>query len=359
MSSAQEIEREVEASRASVEETVAALKDKMTLGQIVDEAAHFFKGTSGGDVVSTLGTQIRANPLPVALVGIGIAWLMSGRGTPHVPTPSWGGGDEGVSTGAGHSAYSGTSLGHDEFEGAYASRSGNGHGNGPGLGSRLGSAASSVGSGIGSAASGLGSAVSGVAGALSGAASALSGTAGGVASAARHGGSAAYSGAGYAGRTATRGASHLRHGAADATSTLLHTEPLVLGAIGLAIGAALGALLPTTRTEERYLGEAGEKLRSGAGDLARAALDEGKAIAKDVYGAGMAKAEEAGLTGESAAGVVEKVGDVVRATVDKARETAEERLASVGSGDSGGSAASPGPSAPGTSTPGASPAGTA
>ena len=41
-SSASQIEREVEASRANVEETVEALKDKMSLGQMVDEAARYF-----------------------------------------------------------------------------------------------------------------------------------------------------------------------------------------------------------------------------------------------------------------------------------------------------------------------------
>jgi hypothetical protein len=36
--SASQIEREVEASRANLEDTVEALKDKMTFGQVVDEA---------------------------------------------------------------------------------------------------------------------------------------------------------------------------------------------------------------------------------------------------------------------------------------------------------------------------------
>jgi len=45
--SAHQIEREVEASRTNLEETVEALKDKMTIGQMVDEAARYFDDTGG------------------------------------------------------------------------------------------------------------------------------------------------------------------------------------------------------------------------------------------------------------------------------------------------------------------------
>ena len=82
--SARQIEREVEASRANLEETVEALKGKMSLGQMVDEAAGYFKDSGGGEIVANLGRQMRDNPLPLALVGLGLAWLMSGRGHPHI-----------------------------------------------------------------------------------------------------------------------------------------------------------------------------------------------------------------------------------------------------------------------------------
>src|SRR5688572_29480252 len=82
--SASEIEREVETSRANLEDTVEALKDKMSIGQMVDEASRYFGDTGTGEVVNKLAVQARSNPLPLLLVGIGIAWLMSGRGQPHI-----------------------------------------------------------------------------------------------------------------------------------------------------------------------------------------------------------------------------------------------------------------------------------
>ena len=73
--SARQIEREVEATRANLEETVEALKDKLSLGQIVDEAARYFDDTGGSRLVSNLGAQVRDNPLPLLLVGVGLASL--------------------------------------------------------------------------------------------------------------------------------------------------------------------------------------------------------------------------------------------------------------------------------------------
>ena len=39
----------------------------------------------------------------------------------------------------------------------------------------------------------------------------------------------------------------------------MHEQPLLLGALGLAAGALIGALLPTTEAEDRLLGDARDK----------------------------------------------------------------------------------------------------
>jgi ElaB/YqjD/DUF883 family membrane-anchored ribosome-binding protein len=59
----------------------------------------------------------------------------------------------------------------------------------------------------------------------------------------------------------------------------LQTEPLVIGAIGLAVGAAIGASLPSTPVERRYIGPA----RNKAMDAAKAQLDEVKDVAQRAY----------------------------------------------------------------------------
>ncbi len=44
-------------------------------------------------------------------------------------------------------------------------------------------------------------------------------------------------------------------------SEIIEQQPLVLGAIGLAVGALVGAMLPRTRMEDEYLGEARDQIR--------------------------------------------------------------------------------------------------
>lgn len=73
--SAQDAERAVEASRARLDETVDALKEKLTPGQMFDEMTRSFAGTSGGEMFANLGSQVRDNPLPLALIGAGVALL--------------------------------------------------------------------------------------------------------------------------------------------------------------------------------------------------------------------------------------------------------------------------------------------
>src|SRR5690606_2996711 len=71
--------------------------------------------------------------------------------------------------------------------------------------------------------------------------------------------------------SAADSASHLSHRTAEAAwhvsdrarhagsraqrmfSDTLDQEPLILGALGVAVGAAIGAMLPTTRFEEEYV----------------------------------------------------------------------------------------------------------
>ena len=153
-------------------------------------------------------------------------------------------------------------------------------------------------------------------------------TAGG---AAWNGGSHTYRGA----RRAYRGASHLGSGVYGGASRVggsvrqrfadvLENEPLVIGALGLAVGAAIGALLPRTQAEDRYLGETSDHLREAAQDFGKEKLEQGKAVAEEVYRTAKEKAEEAGLTASGEDSLVGKVGEVARATMEKARESAGE-----------------------------------
>ena len=57
-------------------------------------------------------------------------------------------------------------------------------------------------------------------------------------------------------------------------SELMRTNPLAVGAVAVAAGTAVGLMLPSTRFESEYIGEAGAGLVDRAQDMARDAIDK-------------------------------------------------------------------------------------
>ena len=70
-----ELEREVRESRADVERTLDAIQDRLSPGQLVDQVAHYLRD-NGGEFARNFGDTVRQNPVPVVLVGVGLAWMM-------------------------------------------------------------------------------------------------------------------------------------------------------------------------------------------------------------------------------------------------------------------------------------------
>ena len=64
--------------------------------------------------------------------------------------------------------------------------------------------------------------------------------------------------------------------------SLVNEQPLALGAIGLAIGAILGAAAPRTRLEEETIGQASRNLTEKAKEMGSQQLDKATQAAKQV-----------------------------------------------------------------------------
>jgi gas vesicle protein len=82
------IEREIEQDRRRIEDKIGAIQDKLSPGQLIDEALAYAKGHGGTEFASNLKSSAVSNPLPVALIGIGLAWLMakpSSNGSAYEP----------------------------------------------------------------------------------------------------------------------------------------------------------------------------------------------------------------------------------------------------------------------------------
>jgi hypothetical protein len=268
---AADVEREVEASRSDLDRTVEALKDKMTPGQIFDEASRAMGG-AGQQVLSKFVEQAKENPMPLAVMGLGLAWLMSGAGKS-------GGGTAG-----------GSAAGYAEPR-SFAER-----------GKHGANVVSDLGSGLGEKVHAVGDKASGV---IAGAKDKLSSAASTV------GGSATS----VAGKVGAYG-----HQAQRGFAQLLESEPLLIGAAGLLVGAAIGAALPHTDLEDRTVGPARDKLLEKGKDLAHDGLQHAGDVAQAAYGSVKDELQKPPPEGSDP---VQRAGDIAQGAVQAGRQALE------------------------------------
>jgi hypothetical protein len=275
--SSEELERDAEVARANVAETADAIRSKMTPGQLIDEFTGMFSGGDGQAALSTLKAQIRDNPLPLTLVGAGLAWLMLGNG--------------GTQNRASFSKLE--KAGFDFLE---RDREGNDDETSD----------------------------EGLLGAMGDKASDAVAKAGRVVDAVKER-------AGQAGTRTANAAARLKGGAGDiagktksAALDIFEQEPLVVAALGMAVGTAVGVLLPHSALEDEHLGSVGTKVRAQAEDLLEKGVAEAKDLAADTYETLKEEADQQGLRSEGS--MVDKVGDVLKKTAAKTEDAVKTKL---------------------------------
>jgi Protein of unknown function (DUF3618) len=271
--SAAEIEREVRQSRAEVEQTLGAIGARLSPGELLDQAIGYFREGRGGEFARNLGDSITQNPIPLTLVGVGLAWMMLGgqrfaRNGEHLESDYWEDDDP--------DAIEDHYVGLAEESMAYLH---------PGADLRSGG---SVGDDLSEA---------------GGTARDRLGEFGDQArdAAARARERVERAGARVADRAqdARRRAQHYGRRARQGVLRSLDEQPLVLGAIGLAIGAALGAALPPSKAEDELMGEARDEALRRAARAGRKQVEKARAAAGAVAGAAREEAGRQGLTPES------------------------------------------------------------
>ena len=87
-----ELEREVDRERERVSSTIDELKGRASAASLVDQLVKAV-GENGGEVSRNLGRSLRDNPLAALLTGVGLAWLMAGSTWPRDEEPDWEGSD--------------------------------------------------------------------------------------------------------------------------------------------------------------------------------------------------------------------------------------------------------------------------
>ncbi len=299
----EQLESEVREQRADVEHTIDALRAKMSIGQMVDELSGRMGGGEAKAFFANAGRQVRDNPLALGLIGAGFAWLAAGDGVRRSAgdaydrysdddrdgLPRYPGAMSGRSDVRGYGAgYSGpkSAFADDDYDAGYA---GSDKDDGEGIGDRVSSAYESAKDSASSAAE------------------SVSGAIAGGRDRARDAGRRARG----AGERARSGAGYRAERAQDTFLRTLEEQPLVLGALAMAVGTAIGAALPSTRTEDELMGEHRDRLRDDAAEYLERKGAEGAEAAEKAYDSvkdeAKKKADEA--TGKSHAEAVSSSSD--------------------------------------------------
>lgn len=194
----EEIEADIERTRSELNDTLSAIERRFSPGELVDQGLAYLRRSGAREYADNLGAAARQDPVPMALVGIGLAWLMmSSRRGSYDAAHRAAAADRGLSAAGMRQKVSATTQRMSDT--AHAARERMHH----------------------------------------------------------------------MGDSARHGAQRLR----DGYDHMAQEQPLVLGAIGLALGALLGASAPRTRTEERWMGSASDRATAAFEDTTRAAGD--------------------------------------------------------------------------------------
>ncbi len=302
------IERDLDQTRARLGSHLSELQGRLSPGQVLDDLVRYFRGKEGADFGRSLLDSVRANPLPTALTGIGLTWLMaSNPRRSAIGTPATiGTGRVRVyrgTTSLDQNAHDGmaarlrtveqdTAREQGETEQAYADRLDMARGKAVGLARNARETADSFRNRIADALAGAKQAVAESASSLrdqaGDAASSLGSTAQDVAG----------SFGGAAQDVAQRASGALARGgqAGGGMIVSLIESPVLLGALGLAAGALLGTLLPQSDQEEAALGKIAGQARDTARGLAQDMVDRGGNVTQAVLDAGRDSAKAQGLT---------------------------------------------------------------
>ena len=266
-----DIQADIARTRGRLDETLSAIERRLEPSRLMDQGVDYLRNHGAKTYFVNLGETAKQQQLPLALVGLGLAWLMlSDRGRNRAgasyaldgpsTTRRLKSGLDDVATSVKDTA---SDLKNSLID-AKNSITGKAHDARDSVAGSADDARSSLADARDRAAHTAADVRDKVSQTARNTAQTLSDTA----SAARE--------------QADRAATAARHGAErvkDGWDNLVQDQPLVIGAIGLAVGAVLAASAPRTRQEDRLMGSASDHLKDEAKAVGREQLDQAKEVA--------------------------------------------------------------------------------
>lgn len=324
----EDIEREIEQDRRRIGAKLDEIQNRMSPGQLVDEAIAYAKGSGGAEFLANLTGSMKTNPMPVALMGISLAWLMA----------------SGNRNGQAHGYHHAVEEDHDyplatvttpvqrvgpvsqdasgrmsHFKDATGSRF---RAMTDETGRRAGHFMDESGKTYRGFVDSTGRRVQDIRDETGKLFDDASGWLSDTVSSLGHSASRLGRNIREAGRSAGRGSMAMGASVRDQTARMndglmrqFQDQPLVGGALAFAIGAAIGAALPRTEREDEMMGEMSDEVKGNVAARASSALDEAEHVASDVS--------------QKVASVAAEVHDVARDRI--AEETKSYRSGNAGS----------------------------
>lgn len=292
-----QLEREVEEQRHRIENRIGEIKERLSPGQLVDELLSFTKD-GGQHFAANLGQTVSNNPLPAALLGISLVWLMSGQGPklsmPHAeparprgqeyPYATVSGGMRRVSHAADPSG-KWYSEWEDNAGKRYKAESNE-------LGHRASEFIDDAGRKFGGFIDETGHRVRDFQDEAGNRLDEAMGWASHTFHDVQHGVSQAVDQVAQQAQQLGANAQQQMDRTTRMAMDMFRDQPLVAGALAFAAGAAIGAALPHTDQEDQAMGKTADKVKQQAASAAAGVYEEGKAKAAELYEKGKESATQ-------------------------------------------------------------------
>lgn len=318
-----EVERDIERTRADIDRTLTILQDKISPAAVMDRALRSTR-ESGGEFAASVGRTARDNPVPLALLGISLAWLMlsnrdRGYQRETVGTMEMDRSDPSRPSAAYTETVETTGVASTEYQTADSSSAG----------SKVGAA----GSAVRDKAAGAAASAAEMRDKAQAAASDAYRKAGGKIDEVKQRAGETYEQAAaraaqqtdevHRRATDAKGRVAVRTGdALDDVQGFVREHPILVGAMAVAIGAGLAALLPRTRRENELMGDRSDALKDTARDTATVQVDRAKRTGEAAAAEAKAEAGRQGLTAQELRGELEAKASAAKKVASAAGKAA-------------------------------------
>lgn len=257
----EDVERRIAEDRQRIDGTINALQDRLSPGQLLDQAMAYMK-QGGGETAGNWGRAVKENPFPLLLTGVGLAWLMKTTTNPEGHA-AYGNSHDPEKAEKAHAAATRIQQNAGETQEKFEERKVEAKAKALDMQRKAQESAHDFRTRVEERLSSL-----------------------------RHGASARGADAKARGQAAAAQGREQAGVYAARAQSYFQEQPLIAAAAAVGIGAMLGGMLPPTRTEDKAFGETGEWARHRATETARDAGGRAERVAGETAQAAARTADE-------------------------------------------------------------------